>query len=311
MATLRILIKTLGILGIASLAHGQVAEKKALTLDGAKKAIAATEAEVKRLGAPGCAIAVVDDGGNLLALERLDGTFAASANISIGKARTAALFQKPTKMLEEIVHRGRTTMVTLPDFTPLRGGVPIVVDNQVVGAIGVSGAASPQQDEELAIAGAKALESTSAGSTAAQPAGTRANGAPAQTAAASSITYFPSDKVAAAFAKGMPLLEAEGYKIHASRREKPGMAELHERETDVMYVLEGSATFVTGGKLVDPKITEPGQILGRSIEGGESRRVGKGDVIVVPDGVPHWFKEVNGPLLYFVVKPISHGGRDK
>ena len=86
------------------------------------------------------------------------------------------------------------------------------------------------------------------------------------------------------------------------------MAEIHTWETDVIYVLEGSATFVTGGTVVDAKITEPGQIRGSAIQGGESRRIAKGDVIIVSNGVPHWFKEVKGPFLYFVVKPIPQGG---
>jgi glc operon protein GlcG len=119
-------------------------------------------AEAKSKNAPGAAIAVVDDGGNLVAVERLDNTFAAGANISIGKARTAALFKRPTKVFEDIINKGRTTMVALSDFTPLQGGVPIVIDGQVIGAIGVSGAASAQQDEELAIAGANALARSSA-----------------------------------------------------------------------------------------------------------------------------------------------------
>lgn len=96
-------------------------------------------------------------GGNLIYLERIDGTFPAGANISAGKARTAALFRKPTSAFEEIVHNGRTAMVALSDFTPLQGGVPIFVDNQLVGAVGVSGAANQQQDEHLAQAGAAAL----------------------------------------------------------------------------------------------------------------------------------------------------------
>jgi glc operon protein GlcG len=119
-------------------------------------------AEAKSRNAPGGAIAVVDDGGNLIALERLDNTFAAGANISIGKARTAALFKRPTKAFEDIINKGRTAMTTLPDFTPLQGGVPILIDGQIVGAVGVSGAASAQQDEDLAIAGAKALATRSA-----------------------------------------------------------------------------------------------------------------------------------------------------
>jgi glc operon protein GlcG len=98
-----------------------------------------------------------------MALERLDGTFAAGANISIGKARTAVLFKRPTKAFEDLIKNGRTAMVALPDsfFTPLQGGVPITVDGQIVGGVGVSGAASAQQDEELAIAGASALPARS------------------------------------------------------------------------------------------------------------------------------------------------------
>ena len=139
-------------------AESQTAQKKALTLEGAKKVIAAAVAEAKRLNASGGAIAVVDDGGNLMALERLDGTFAAGANISIGKARTSALFKRPTKAFEDIINKGRTAMTSLTDFTPLQGGVPIIADGQIVGAIGVSGAASAQQDEDLASAGAAALK---------------------------------------------------------------------------------------------------------------------------------------------------------
>ena len=139
-------------------AESETAQKKALTLEGAKKVIGAAVAEAKKLNAPGGAIAVVDEGGNLMAVERLDGTFAAGANISIGKARTAALFKRPTKVFEDIINKGRTAMTTLNDFTPLQGGVPIMADGQIVGAIGVSGAATAQQDEDLAIAGAAALK---------------------------------------------------------------------------------------------------------------------------------------------------------
>jgi len=91
-------------------------------------------------------------------LERLDGTFAAGARISIGKARTAALFKKPTAAFEDIIKNGRTAMVALEDFTPLQGGVPIELDGKVVGAIGVSGAANQQRDEAVAKAGAAALK---------------------------------------------------------------------------------------------------------------------------------------------------------
>ena len=152
------------LLGFAlySTTSAQTVEKKALTLEGAKKVIAAAVAEAKSKNAPGGAIAVVDEGGNLVAVERLDNTFAAGANISIGKARTAVLFKRPTKFFEDVINKGRTAMTTLNDFTPLQGGIPIIVDGQLIGGVGVSGAASAQQDEELAIAGANALARTSA-----------------------------------------------------------------------------------------------------------------------------------------------------
>jgi glc operon protein GlcG len=143
--------------------RAQVAKKKTLTLDGAERVIAAAKAEAKKLNAPGGVIAVVDDGGNLIAIARMDGTFAAGANISIGKARTSALFKKPTKFFEDVIKNGRTSMVALNDFTPLQGGIPIMVDGQLVGAVGVSGAASAAQDEELAIAGANAFSGNRSG----------------------------------------------------------------------------------------------------------------------------------------------------
>ena len=128
-------------------------EKKSLNLDGAKKVIAAAVDYAKKNNAPGGVIAVVDEGGNLMALERLDGTFAAGANISIGKARTAVLFKRPTGFFEDIIKNGRTAMVAVDVFTPLQGGVPITIDGQIVGGVGVSGASSAQQDEELADGG--------------------------------------------------------------------------------------------------------------------------------------------------------------
>jgi glc operon protein GlcG len=150
------------VLTLSSTGSAQTVQKKALTLEGAKKVIAAAVAEAKSKNAPGGAIAVVDEGGNLVAVERLDNTFAAGANISIGKARTAVLFKRPTKFFEDVINKGRTAMTALTDFTPLQGGIPIIVDRQIIGAVGVSGAASAQQDEELAIAGANALATSSA-----------------------------------------------------------------------------------------------------------------------------------------------------
>ena len=90
--------------------------------------------------------------------------------------------------------------------------------------------------------------------------------------------------------------------VHASRREKPGMSEVHELDTDIIYVLDGNATFVTGGRSVDPKMVAPNEYRGSFVEGGESRQLKKGDVVIVPKGTPHWFKQVDGTFLYYVVK---------
>jgi glc operon protein GlcG len=278
----------------AGAAGAQVVDQKGLTLEAAERVIAAAVAEARRNHAGG-AIAVVDAGGYVVALERLDGTFAAGAEISVGKARTAALFKKPTSFFEDVINQGRTAMAALPSlpgFTPLKGGVPIVVDDQVIGAVGVSGAASAAQDEQIAMLAAAAVE----------PRPVSAANAAADTA------YFDHQKVADAFAKGEPLLAMPGYKVNPSRRDGPGMAEVHLWETDVVYVLDGSATLVTGGTTVDPKETEPGEIRGNAIEGGEVHQLAKGDVVVIPSGVPHWFKEVQAPFLYFVVKPIAGKG---
>jgi uncharacterized protein GlcG (DUF336 family) len=139
--------------------HGHVDAHHRLTLDGARAVLRGAAAKADALGAGG-AIAVVDAGGTLMLLERRDGTFAAASRVSEGKARTSAAFGKPTSVFETIVNDGRTTMVALPDFTPLQGGLPLVIDGLLVGAVGVSGAASAAQDEEVAAAGVAALLST-------------------------------------------------------------------------------------------------------------------------------------------------------
>ncbi len=118
------------------------------------------------------------------------------------------------------------------------------------------------------------------------------------------VKYFSSAEVHAAFEKGSPIINKDGrtYAVLAGRRDKAGQSELHEKDTDVFYILQGSATFVTGGKMVDPKTTAPGELRGSAIEGGEARTLSKDDVIIIPPGVPHWFKDVQGTFLYFVVK---------
>lgn len=121
-------------------------------------------------------------------------------------------------------------------------------------------------------------------------------------AAAQQVTHIAADRTTAAFGKGEPLLETDRYKIHASRREAPGEAEIHDADTDIIYMLEGTATIVTGGQATAVHETAPGERRGTSIDGGSTQRLVKGDVFVVPNGVPHQFTDVQGPLLYYVVK---------
>ncbi len=125
--------------------------------------------------------------------------------------------------------------------------------------------------------------------------------------APAAVTVFDAAAVRAAFVKGLPLLETAAYKIHASRREAAGVGEVHVKDTDILYVLEGSATLVTGGTLVDPKEIAPDEIRGSAIAGGETREIAKGDVVIVQNGTPHWFQAVRPPVLYYVVKVTDPG----
>ncbi len=295
-STLKITIVTVALMVSASVANAQTATKTTLTIEGAKKVIAASVAYARKNNAPGGVIAVVDDGGNLMALERLDGTFAAGATISIGKARTAVLFKRPTKVFEDIIKNGRTAMVALPDslFTPLQGGIPIIIDGQIVAGVGVSGASSAQQDEEIAIAGANVFGGD------AKMSGPIGMGQTSK----GSVLFFSKDQVAESFSKGSVLLDGtnRNYMVHTSRRDQPGLAEIHTLDTDIIYVMEGTATFVTGGTAVDAKETQSNEIRGSAINGGDTHQLVKGDVIVVPNGIPHWFKEVGGSFLYYTIK---------
>src|SRR5262249_20246437 len=125
----------------------QVSTASTITLEGAKKVVAEAVKYAKANNAPGGAIAVVDAGGNLIYLEKLDGTFAASSEVSIKKANTAALFKAPSAKLENSINGGRQALITV-GHTFLQGGIPIMYNGQVIGAVGVSGASSAQQDEE-------------------------------------------------------------------------------------------------------------------------------------------------------------------
>ncbi len=125
------------------------------------------------------------------------------------------------------------------------------------------------------------------------------------TAAGSGVTYVDHDKVAAALAKGGPLVGAPDLLVSGSHREKAGQVEVHDKETDVIYMVDGEATFVTGGTMIGGKATKPGQSMGTDIKGGDTHHLTKGDVIVVPAGVPHWFKEVPHSVSYYVVKVLK------
>ncbi len=142
------LLLTLG----AVAAQAQLPTKEVLTLDAAKKIAAVAEAEAKKRGAT-VVIAVVDDGGYLLVLERLDDAQVASVDVGIAKARTAAIFRRPSKVFEDQIRDGRVAALALTGATPLQGGIPIIVHGRVIGAIGVSGN-SPQEDEDIAKVGA-------------------------------------------------------------------------------------------------------------------------------------------------------------
>jgi uncharacterized RmlC-like cupin family protein len=126
----------------------------------------------------------------------------------------------------------------------------------------------------------------------------------AQSDSAGGVHVDPA-KVAAALAKGGPLVTRPDLLVSGSHREKAGEVEVHDKETDVIYVTDGEATFVFGGKMVGGKVTRPGQWLGSDITGGQTNHLVKGDVFVVPAGVPHWFKEVPKSVSYFVVKVLK------
>ena len=267
-------------------ARAELPSKRVLTLEAAKAIAAAAEAEAMKRGST-VVIVVVDDGGHIVLLERLNDTQVASVEVGIGKARTAAIFRRPSKVFEDQVRDGRVAALGLPGATPLQGGVPLVVGGQVVGAIGVSGN-TPQEDEDIAKAGAAALARS----------GDEGMRAPA-------VSYWKSADVAAAFVKGSVLFDGDdgrNYMVHASHRDAAGMAEVHELDADIIYVLDGAATFVTGGTAENLKPTAPNELRGSGIRGGETRRIAKGDVLIVPKGTPHWFQQVTAPFNYYVVK---------
>ena len=260
-----------------------------LTADGARELARSALDYARAHDAPGAAIAVVDPAGNLIYLERLDGTFENAAEISAGKARTAALFGKPTRALEDAVNKGRYAMLALPavaPFTPLMGGVPIEIDHHVAGAIGVSGAASGAQDDEIATAAAAQFVAL-------------------QAVRAQAVTHVPARQVAEAFLKDSTLASAAGFRVNASNRERPGEAEVHRDDTDIFYVVAGTAELVTGGEVLDPRPLSATETRGSALSGGTALQLAPGDVVTIPRGVPHWFRKVHAPFHYFVVKSAA------
>ena len=139
-------------LAVTTTASAQTLDKKVLSLEAATKIAAAADAAARARGV-GVVSAVVDDGGHLILLHRLDDAQVASVNVSIGKARTAAIYRRPSREFEEQIRAGRVAALALADSTPLQGGIPIRLDGKVIGAIGVSGD-TPLVDEAIAIAGA-------------------------------------------------------------------------------------------------------------------------------------------------------------
>jgi mannose-6-phosphate isomerase-like protein (cupin superfamily) len=121
----------------------------------------------------------------------------------------------------------------------------------------------------------------------------------------SPVTYVDSGKVSVALEKGGALAKGDDFTVSGVRRTGPGQVEVHEKETDIFYIVDGDATFVTGGKMIGGKQTRPDQWLGQNIEGGETRHLAKGDVITIPAGTPHWFKEVPKSINYYMVKVLK------
>jgi glc operon protein GlcG len=234
-------------------------------------------------------VSVVDANGDLVYLRRPDRAQVASVGVATDKARTAAIYRRPSKDFEDQATGGRPSALHLARAVPLQGGIPIEVDGTVIGAVGVSGASSADQDQELAIAGAQAFDAALA-------------------AGDPHATFFGADEVRARFETGGLLQDAPSFKIDAGRRTGPGEVEWHARETDIMYVVSGTATVVTGGDMIEPREVAPGELRAPRSEGGTTHELSDGDVLAIPAQVPHHFTTVSDPFLYYVVKVVYGGG---
>jgi uncharacterized protein GlcG (DUF336 family)/mannose-6-phosphate isomerase-like protein (cupin superfamily) len=260
-------------------------EVRVLSAAGARLAAQAAGALATERGVSPV-VAVVDTGGELVYLWRPDRAQVASVGVATDKARTASIYRRPSKDFEDQASGGRPSALHLARAVPLQGGIPLEVEGDVVGAIGVSGASSAEEDSELARAGADAF--------AAALAGTNGNGGTA--------AYFSSAELQERFEQGGLLFDTTGWKLDAGRRVAPGEVEYHERFVDVMHVVEGAATVVTGGTLVGPREVATGELRASAVEGGTRHDLRGGDVLAIPNGVPHQFVDVTDPFLYFVVK---------
>jgi quercetin dioxygenase-like cupin family protein len=117
------------------------------------------------------------------------------------------------------------------------------------------------------------------------------------------MKYIPAKDVEAQLVKPPArLVKTDNYEVMTMRRTAPGQAEKHDKDTDVVYVIDGSATLITGGTMPDAKVTEPGETRSASIKDGKTQKVSKGDVITIPKGLPHFFSAIDGTFTYFVVK---------
>lgn len=128
----------------------------------------------------------------------------------------------------------------------------------------------------------------------------------AQQDSSAKVQYYPHQDVAAAFAKNAKLVEGGAghavYQVLTARRDGPGEVEVHALDTDIIYIIKGTATFVTGGKVVDARNSAPNEVRGKSSQGGTPHHLSPEDIIIIPPKVPHWFEAVQPPFLYLVVK---------
>ena len=131
--------------------------------------------------------------------------------------------------------------------------------------------------------------------------------APAAEMGAAKATYVDSQRLLDNFGKtnANPIVPGTGYEVQTNRRVKNGNIEIHVKETDIFYVMDGSATILVGGTAVEPRETRANQMTAKDMANPESYNLKKGDVLVIPAGIPHWFKQVNGSIDYLVVKHVK------